>query len=141
MITPQEAFVQGAQACREMMARFVTVDSAMIAMSIRANWAPSWGADPGKLEGEIPKGPRESTPSPPNRGTGRLVTVKLRGEDYDVMIDRDHGYEPDTNAHEVDWHFAGDNETGTIGESRALRRFIRPLRQPRRGTPSPCCPL
>ena len=50
----EEAFVLGAQACREMMARFVESESKAIAASIRANWHPSWGEDPGKLEGEIP---------------------------------------------------------------------------------------
>lgn len=50
-----EAFVGGAQACREMMARFVEQGGHHeIAMSIRANWHPGWGEDPGKLDGEIP---------------------------------------------------------------------------------------
>lgn len=43
------AFIAGAQACREMMARFVEQggdDST--AASIRANWNPAWSlADPG----------------------------------------------------------------------------------------------
>ncbi len=51
------AFIAGAQACREMLARFVTVDSTVIAGSIRANWNPSWGPDPGKLDGDIPANP------------------------------------------------------------------------------------
>lgn len=44
-----EAFVRGAQACREMLARFVEhgVDP-IVAASIRANWHPGWGADPGR---------------------------------------------------------------------------------------------
>lgn len=42
------AFVDGAQACREMMARFVEQGGdAVTAASIRANWNPSWGPDPG----------------------------------------------------------------------------------------------
>jgi hypothetical protein len=50
-----ECFVLGAQACREMMARFVEQGgNSVIAKSIRANWHPSWGADPGKLDGDIP---------------------------------------------------------------------------------------
>jgi hypothetical protein len=50
----QEAFIAGAQACREMMARFVEQGGdAATAASIRANWLPSWGVDPGKLDGEI----------------------------------------------------------------------------------------
>jgi hypothetical protein len=49
------AFRDGAQACREMMARFVEQGGdgvsgiyAVIAASIRANWRPSWGDDPGR---------------------------------------------------------------------------------------------
>lgn len=45
------AFVVGAQACREMMARFVEQGGdPLTAASIRANWPPSWGADPGRPE-------------------------------------------------------------------------------------------
>lgn len=36
-----------------------------------------------------------------------LVSVEFRGEMVDVEIDHDGGYEPDTNAHEIDWHFYG----------------------------------
>ena len=44
-----EAFVQGLQAMREMLARFVEQGGdAMTAISIRANWNPNWGTDPGK---------------------------------------------------------------------------------------------
>ena len=50
----EELFIAGAQACREMLARFVEQgggpDSAIIAQSIRANWCPSWGPDPGRPE-------------------------------------------------------------------------------------------
>ena len=35
----------------------------------------------------------------------RLLSVTLRGEERYVRVVRDHGYEPDTNAHDVDWHF------------------------------------
>jgi len=50
-----EYFVRGAQACREMMARFVEQGGhPEIAVSIRANWHPDWGKDPGKLDGDIP---------------------------------------------------------------------------------------
>lgn len=52
----QELFVAGAQACREMMARFVEQGgNPAIAQSIRANWHPGWGKDPGKLDGDIPQ--------------------------------------------------------------------------------------
>ena len=51
-----EFFRAGAQAAREMMARFVEQGGdATTAMSIRANWHPEWGEDPGKWEGDIPK--------------------------------------------------------------------------------------
>jgi hypothetical protein len=47
-----EAFIAGAQQMREMLARFVEQGGSdvekKIAVSIRANWAPSWGKDPGK---------------------------------------------------------------------------------------------
>jgi hypothetical protein len=44
-----DAFINGAQACREMLARFVEQSGdAVIAASIRANWHPGWGPDPGR---------------------------------------------------------------------------------------------
>ncbi len=33
------------------------------------------------------------------------TTVHFRGEDMEVIY-TDYGYEPDTNAHEIDWHWA-----------------------------------
>jgi hypothetical protein len=47
----QKFFTSGLQAMREMMARFVEQggDHAT-AESIRANWNPSWGDDPGRPE-------------------------------------------------------------------------------------------
>lgn len=45
----EELFIAGAQACREMMARFVEQGGdATTAASIRANWHPGWGKDPGR---------------------------------------------------------------------------------------------
>lgn len=42
------SFRQGAQECREMLACFVEQGGdAITAASIRANWDPSWGEDPG----------------------------------------------------------------------------------------------
>lgn len=38
---------------------------------------------------------------------GRLVSVDFRGESVDVEIDHDGGCEPDTNVHEIEWHFFG----------------------------------
>ena len=37
----------------------------------------------------------------------RHRTVKFRGEEMDVEVDHDSGYEPDTNAHVIEWHFIG----------------------------------
>ena len=46
----QMACRRGAAACREMMARFVERGGdAVTAGSIRANWNPSWGEDPGRI--------------------------------------------------------------------------------------------
>lgn len=46
------AFIAGARQMREMLARFVEQGGSdieeKIAISIRANWKPSWGDDPGK---------------------------------------------------------------------------------------------
>lgn len=51
----EELFIAGAQAMREMLARFVEQGGDPVtANSIRLNWVPSWGKDPGKLDGEIP---------------------------------------------------------------------------------------
>lgn len=58
----EEAFAEGAAACREMLARFVEQGgNPEIAASIRANWHPSWGKDPGQIERneEIPDSPWE----------------------------------------------------------------------------------
>jgi hypothetical protein len=44
-----ECFRRGVQTCREMMARFIEQGGDHVtAQSIRANWNPNWGADPGK---------------------------------------------------------------------------------------------
>jgi hypothetical protein len=44
----QEYFVGGLVAMREMLARFVEAQDATMAQSIRANWKPEWGKDPGR---------------------------------------------------------------------------------------------
>lgn len=44
----------------------------------------------------------------------RTTSVDFRGERVDIQY-RDYGYEPDTNAHTVDWHFS-DPVTGTDPE-------------------------
>ncbi len=48
------SFIRGAQACREMMARFVEQGGdATTAASIRANWHPDWGKNPPAIEGDL----------------------------------------------------------------------------------------
>jgi hypothetical protein len=48
----EEMWREGAQAMREMLARFVEQGGhPAIARSIRLNWKPSWGADPGQPAG------------------------------------------------------------------------------------------
>lgn len=37
----------------------------------------------------------------------RLIGIKFRGEEQDVVVVRDGGYESDTDAHEIEWHFYG----------------------------------
>jgi hypothetical protein len=47
----EEMFAEGAQAMREMLARFVEQGGDhTTAASIRANWHPGWGKDPGRPE-------------------------------------------------------------------------------------------
>lgn len=47
----EEMFMLGAQAAREMLARFVEQGgNPEIANSIRLNWHPGWGKDPGQPE-------------------------------------------------------------------------------------------
>lgn len=47
----EEFFIAGAQQMREMLARFVEHDgNPDLAQSLRANWVPNWGKDPGKPE-------------------------------------------------------------------------------------------
>lgn len=54
----EEMFALGAQAMREMLARFVEQGGdPTTANSIRNNWHPGWGKDPGKLQGDIPDDP------------------------------------------------------------------------------------
>jgi hypothetical protein len=50
----EELFIAGAQAMREMLARFVEQGGDdTTAMSIRANWHPGWGKDPGRPEAVV----------------------------------------------------------------------------------------
>jgi hypothetical protein len=36
-----------------------------------------------------------------------LKTVQFRGEEVDIEVTHDGGYEDDTNAHVIEWHFYG----------------------------------
>lgn len=38
----------------------------------------------------------------------RSFFIKFRGEDHEVEY-QDHGYESDTNAHDIDWNFAAED--------------------------------
>lgn len=70
----EEAFRYGAQACREMMARFVEQGGdTTTAASIRANWHPGWGNDPGRLDGPIPLDAWGLTQELLDRGRERAV--------------------------------------------------------------------
>ena len=44
----QEYFIGGLVAMREMLAQFIEPQDPTMAQSIRANWKPEWGKDPGK---------------------------------------------------------------------------------------------
>jgi hypothetical protein len=46
----EELFVGGLVAMREMLAQFIEAQDATMAQSIRANWKPEWGKDPGRPE-------------------------------------------------------------------------------------------
>lgn len=37
----------------------------------------------------------------------RREIVQFRGREVEVVVDFDGGYEPDTNAHVIEWHFEG----------------------------------
>jgi hypothetical protein len=44
----QEYFIGGLVAMREMLAQFIEPQDPTMAQSIRANWKPEWGKDPGR---------------------------------------------------------------------------------------------
>lgn len=54
----EEAFRAGAQQMREMLARFVEQgtdpDPTVVALSMRLNWVPNWGNDPGPIKRDEP---------------------------------------------------------------------------------------
>jgi hypothetical protein len=51
----EDLFAAGAQAMREMLAQFVEQGGNLVlAESIRANWHPGWGKDPGRPDSVAP---------------------------------------------------------------------------------------
>jgi hypothetical protein len=35
-----------------------------------------------------------------------MPAVKFRGQEVEVEVDHDEGYDPDTGSHDIEWHFA-----------------------------------
>jgi hypothetical protein len=104
-------FIRGAQACRELMARFVEGQgNATLAMSLRANWNPSWGTDPGRVDSAS-----GSTEQP------RLTVHEEAGLDGSVGFDQ-RGPIGETSNGEARAH---DGETRLLAEStrRSLQRL------------------
>jgi hypothetical protein len=84
-ITMQEAaFVHGAQAFREMIARFIEngppTEPKALACSVRANWVPGWGVDPGPLKGSIPHSALGETPEFYERNFPSLTSQVGQGD-------------------------------------------------------------
>jgi len=58
---------------------------------------------------------------------GQTVKVMFRGQTVDVVIDVDGGYERDTNAHVIEWHFADpalDASPRTLAEEQAVYNIL-----------------
>lgn len=58
---------------------------------------------------------------------GKIVKVPFRGQTVDVVIDVDGGYERDTNAHVIEWHFADatlDASSRTLEEEQAVYNIL-----------------
>lgn len=71
------AFIVGAQVCREMMARFIEQGGdATTANSVRQNWRPSWGDDPG-----APSDERYETAAPCEINTKADADEQAQGEE------------------------------------------------------------
>jgi hypothetical protein len=58
--------------------------------------------------------------------TMRSIFVPFRGDHEEVIVDRDHGYESDTNAHEIDWNFTRPEleELATDDEREAIMQML-----------------
>lgn len=50
--------------------------------------------------------------------------IQFRGEEQEIMF-RDYGYEPDTNAHEIDWHFTDNTIEPTDAEIEEIEIMLR----------------
>lgn len=50
----------------------------------------------------------------------RHASVRFRGEDHDVIVDSDDGFDYEVNAHVIEWHFADlspeDHDALEIGD-------------------------
>lgn len=61
----------------------------------------------------------------------RSITIKFRNEEREIQIDRDYGWESDTNAWDVDWSWVGSEPVPppTDEELEALELRIREILQ------------
>lgn len=74
------AFREGAQTCREMMARFVEQGGDTVtAGSIRANWNPTWGDDPGAPNDEHYQNAKPCEISARDGATAARAVAVVRG--------------------------------------------------------------
>lgn len=99
-------FMRGAQACREMMARFVEQGGdTSTAASIRANWHPAWGEDPGAPPSVI------DTWEAPECPEGEALYA-----DYCAAVANDADHQPDVSP-------KGLNSVATMMERWAIPMF------------------
>lgn len=52
------------------------------------------------------------------------IFIKFRGQEEEIMF-RDYGYEPDTNAHEIDWYFTDKKIEPTEQEIEEIEIMLR----------------
>lgn len=51
------------------------------------------------------------------------IFIQFRGREEEIMF-RDYGYEPDTNAHEIEWYFTDKKIEPTEQESEAIYMML-----------------
>lgn len=79
----QRGFRRGAQACREMLARFVEQGGdATTAASLRANWNPEWGDDPGQPTSAQAGNQSPPTESPQSPNAEELAEPTVRQKPF-----------------------------------------------------------